>query len=169
MSYEPMPPAPGPSYQAAQPKGAPPPPVILAFRLMLARVALAVIGLIFAFTFEDQVRSQLRDKFPDYTSSHIDDLVHTAILFAAIIAVVFAVLYLLLALQVRKGKNWARIVTWVFAGLGVLGALLSLAQNESAANKTLGIVQGVIDAVIIILLARGPSNDYFRKTTYKYT
>jgi hypothetical protein len=168
MSYQPMPPAPGPNYQGPQPKGAPPPPVQLAFRLMLARVALGIIGVIFAFSFEDQVRNQLRDKFPDYTSSHIDSLVHTALVFAAVIAVVFAVLYLLLALQVRKGKNWARIVTWVLAGLGVLGALLALAQNESVASKTLGIVEGIIDALIIILLARGPSNDYFRKPTLPY-
>jgi hypothetical protein len=72
------------------------------------------------------------------------------------------VLYVFLARQIGKGKNWARIVMWVFAGLSVLDTLASFAQAQPVGTRILGIVQGIINAVIIVLLALAPSNEYFR-------
>jgi hypothetical protein len=73
------------------------------------------------------------------------------------------VLYILLALQVGKGKNWARIVTWVLASLGVLSGLAALAQPEPALSRILSIIGLLVDIAIIVLLAQRPSNEYFRR------
>jgi hypothetical protein len=70
----------------------------------------------------------------------------------------------LLAMQVRKGKNWARIVTWVFAGLGVLGSLGSIVQVAPPLSHVVSIVTGLLDLAVIILLAQRSSNEYFRRT-----
>jgi uncharacterized membrane protein YcjF (UPF0283 family) len=161
MSYEPMPAAPPPG--PPPPKGPPPSNVLLAVRLMFVNVGLGVIGLILAFALKSQIRDSIRDKYPDYTASHIDNLVNTAVVIAVVVAAIFVVLYALLALQVQKGKNWARIVTFVFAALGAISALSSLAQNTAALSKVLSIIQGVLDVAIIVLLARGESGSYFRK------
>jgi uncharacterized membrane protein YcjF (UPF0283 family) len=163
MTYQPMPAAPPPGQ--VPPRGPAPAGVLLAVRLMFVNVGLGVIGVIFAFALKNQIRDTLRDKYPDYTSSHLDSLVNTAVVVTAVVAIVFIVLYALLALQVKKGKNWARIVTFVFAALGAISALSSLAQNTAALSKVLGIIQGVIDIAIIVLLARGESSNYFRKPT----
>jgi uncharacterized membrane protein len=82
------------------------------------------------------------------------------------LAVIFIVLYVLLALQVQKGKNWARIITWILAAFGVLNALSSLAQTNTGGSRATGLIGGVIDLAIIILLAQKASNDYFRKPRY---
>jgi hypothetical protein len=149
-----------------QPKGGPPANVSLAVRLMLVVAALSALSLIFVVSAKSQIRDAIKKSNVSSSSSHIDTLVNAAIAIAVVIALVFLVLYVLLALQVRKGKNWARIVTWVLAGFGVLGALSSLAQDQPVLQKLISVVQGVIDLVIIILLARGPANDFFRKRTY---
>ena len=73
---------------------------------------------------------------------------------------------MLLALQVQKGKNWARVITWIIAALGVLSALASLAQTTTGGSRVASLVGGVVDLAIIILLAQKASNDYFRKRTY---
>jgi hypothetical protein len=81
-----------------------------------------------------------------------------------VIGIVFIVLYVLLALQVRKGRNWARIVTWVLAALGVLNALGSLAQPQPGFSRVVGLIAGLIDVAIIVFLLQRPSNEYFRRT-----
>ena len=77
-----------------------------------------------------------------------------------IIGIIFLVLYVLLAIQVARGRNWARIVTWVISALGVIG-LLGVLGESSAASKILGVVSGLLAIGIIILLAMAPSNQYF--------
>jgi hypothetical protein len=93
--------------------------------------------------------------------------VNSAIAIAIVIAVVLLALYVALAFQVRKGKNWARIVTWVFAGLGVLGALFAMAGTATPISRVLSIVQGLIDVAIIVLLAKADSNQYFKPQAYR--
>lgn len=160
QQYGAMPPPPA-GYQ--QPKGPAPANVVLAVRLMLLGAAISALSLIVVFTAKDQFRDAIRKSNIDATTSHIDDLANTAIAIAAVVAAVILVLYVLLALQVRKGKNWARIVTWVFAGLGVLSALSALAQDQPTLDKVIGLVQGVLDVAIIVLLAQSRGQAYFRK------
>jgi len=52
--------------------------------------------------------------------------VSVAITVGVVFAVVFTALYVLLALQVRTGRSWARTVTWVLAGLSALLGVVSL-------------------------------------------
>ena len=76
---------------------------------------------------------------------------------------VFLVLYVLLAMQVAKGKNWARIVTLVLAGLGVLSLISSFVATAPALSHVVSIVSGLIDLGIFVLLLTGGSGAYFRK------
>jgi predicted membrane channel-forming protein YqfA (hemolysin III family) len=169
MSYQPMPPAP----QGGPPPGAPgprtaPSTVQNAVRLMFAIAALGIIGIIIVFTDKSALRKAIRDANSSYSTSQLNDAVNTAVAVAAVIAVILVVLYILLALQVRKGKNWARIVTWVLAGLGALGAISNLAQPQAALTKVIAVIELVLYVLLIVFLAMRPSNDYFRKPTYRY-
>ena len=166
MSYQPMPPAPPPGYQPQQPKGPAPSTVVNAVRLMFASVVLGVIGLIVLFTTKDQLRKAIRDSDTDADPKQINDAVNIGLAIGAVIAIVLIVLYVLLALQVRKGKQWARVVTWILAGIGVLGAVSNLARPDTGLGRIVGVVQLVIYVGIIVLLVLKPSTDYFRKRTY---
>jgi hypothetical protein len=132
--------------------------VTMAVRLLYLNVALGLIGLIVLFATRDDLKKQILKDTPDASNS----TVNAALAVGAVIAIVFLVLYALLAWQVSKGKNWARITTWVFAGLGVLSGLVGFARPEPTASRILGIVGLVIDVVVIVLLAQASSNRYFK-------
>ena len=169
MSYQPMPPAPqgGPPPTARDPRNAPS-TVQNAVRLMFVLAALGLIGLIIVFANKDALRNAIRDANPGYDTTQLDNAVNAGVTIGAVIGIVLIVLYVLLALQVRKGKNWARIVTWVLAGLGVLGGLTNLAQPQAALTKVIAGIELVLYIVLIVLLALSPSNEYFRKPRFQY-
>jgi hypothetical protein len=163
-SYGSMPPVSAGEYGAnAQSRGPAPSSVTTAVRLMFLGAALSVVGLIVAFAQKDDLRTQLQNQHPDWDSSKLDTAVNAGLAVSAVIGIVVLVLYVLLALQVGKGKNWARIVTWVIAGLGVLALGATLGGNATGLSKGLGVVSGLIDLAIIVLLLLAPSNAYFRR------
>jgi hypothetical protein len=159
--YAPMPgePARGPVTRGPAPSS-----VRTAVRLMFLNVAIGVLGIIALFATKDTLKKEILKHHRSYSTSKLDHAVNGAVAIGTIFAIVFIVLYVLLALQVGKGRNWARIVTWILAGLGVLAALSTFAQPEPAASRVLSILGGLVDLAIIIFLARRPSNEYFAKT-----
>ena len=144
-----------------RPQLAPPADVLRAVQLMFVRVAISIISALITFTSGDAVRDSIRESDPSLTAEEVDQAYNLGVGVAIFFGLVFAVLYILLAIQVRKGKNWARIVTWVLAGLGVLGGLLGLFGASTGLEKGFSVVQLLVDAAIIVLLARKPANDYF--------
>jgi len=145
------------------PVGPPPQPVVTAARLMFVGAALGLINLIVVLASKSSLRDQIARKNPDFDAHQLDTAVNAAVAVGIVFGIIFTVLYVLLALQVQKGKNWARIVTWILAALGVLGALASLAQTTTGGSRVLSLISGVLDVAIIILLAQKVSTAYFRR------
>jgi hypothetical protein len=144
-----------------------PPVVKLAVRLMFVRAALSLISVVVVIALKGTLKDDIRKNNPGWDADKVNTAFNVAIVFAVVFAVVFVILYLLLAMQVGKGKNWARIVTWVIAGLGVAGLLSSLAQTAPPLSHILSIVTGLIDIAIIVLLVRANGTGFFRKrSTY---
>jgi hypothetical protein len=63
-----------------------------------------------------------------------------------------------------KGHNWARIVLWILAGLGVVLAPIGWAAGTSPLPvlDALAGFELVLDVVAIVLLALKPSNEWYR-------
>ena len=165
----PPPPGPGGGYNYGYPapqRGERPSSVENAVRLMFGVAALSLISTIVAFATKSDLKKRIEQANPDVSSSRLDSLLNTAFTIGLLIGVVFLVLYILLAFQVRAGKNWARIVTWVFAGLGVLGTLSVLSGTETPLSRVFSLISGVLDIVIIVLLAQGSSGRYFKPRPY---
>jgi hypothetical protein len=135
-----------------------PPSVVTAVRLMLLRSAVGVIAVIVLFATRDELKKRILARTPHATNATVD----AALIAAAAFNVALLVFYVFLAFQVRKGANWARIVTWVIAGLGILGALISFGQPDTPLSRGLGVLVGLIDVAVVVLLATGASNRYFR-------
>jgi uncharacterized membrane protein len=153
-----LPPAPRPPDGWPEPQvGEPPAPVRTAVRLMLLRSAIGVISLIVTFATKNELKKRILEKTPDATNT----TVNTAIGVAAGFGIVILVFYVFLAFRVRKGVKWARVVTWIIAGLGILGTLLNFGQPDPPLSRALGVVVGLIDVAVVILLATGASNRFF--------
>lgn len=141
------------------PAGPAPPTVVNAVRLMVLRAAIGLASIIVLFATRDDLKRRILERTP--TAS--DAAINAAITVGAVVGIVILVFYLFLAHLVRRGVSWARIVTWVIAGLGILGAVTGFTQPAPTLSRTLGIIVGLIDIAIVVLLARGPSNEYFRR------
>jgi hypothetical protein len=135
--------------------------VIRASQLMFLRVAVGIISAIVAFASSDAIKDSIRNNDPTLSEDQVNSAYNVGVGVAVVFGLIFAVLYVLLAIQVRKGKNWARIVTWVLAGLGVLSGVLSLFGSGTGLEKAVDILLLLIDIAIIVLLSRKPSNEYF--------
>jgi hypothetical protein len=154
-----LPQAPRPPEGWAVPqRGERPPSVTNAVRLMFLRVGIGIISLIVLFATKDDLKKQILDD----NSSATDSTVNAALAVGAVVGIIFLLLYALLAVQVSKGRNWARIVTWVLAGLGILFTLVGLGTPAPATSRILSIIDLVIDVGIVVLLAQPTSNRYFK-------
>jgi|tagenome__1003787_1003787.scaffolds.fasta_scaffold20963840_4 hypothetical protein len=159
-NYAPMPSEPS---RAPATVGDAPSSVRNAVTLMYVRAALGVVGIIVVLATKDTLKKDLLKKNPTADAAKLDSLFNTAITAGIVGAVVFLVLYVLLAMQVAKGKQWARIVTLILAGLGVLSMLVSFASTVPTLSHVVSIIAGLIDLAIFVLLLTGGSGAYFRR------
>jgi hypothetical protein len=63
-----------------------------------------------------------------------------------------------------QGRNWARIVLWVFGALGVVTGLTGLGNTAALAGfvEGLSICQWVLSLAAIVLLAQKSANEWYR-------
>ncbi len=144
-------------------QGPAPASVVNAARLIVVRIVLALLGVIVTLTTQDSVRSALAKASPTMDQHSLDVATRVAVTVSVVSAVVFAILWGVLAWLIVKGKNWARIVIWVFAGLTLLFGLISLLQPSGVLSLVMGVVDVGLAAAIIVLLAQRPSTEFFRR------
>jgi hypothetical protein len=156
---------PGEPAQLPAMQGPPPPSVANAVKLMMVRAALSLLGLLVLFGTKSSLKEQILKADPTLSATKLDTALTVAITVGIVVAVIFTALYVLLALQVRKGKSWARIVTLVLAALSVLSGLSVLTQPATGLTRLLGVVDLALDVAIIVLLLLRPSAEYFRRRT----
>ena len=89
------------------------------------------------------------------TAVNLDDALAVATGIVVIIAVLSAAVTILVAVFIRKGYNWARIVLTVFAVLSLLNLV-----NPSAANLT-AIAASLLTIAATVLLYLKPAPEYF--------
>ncbi|MDQ0819733.1 hypothetical protein QFZ79_002023 [Arthrobacter sp. V4I6] len=130
--------------------------VNIAFWLIVASGVLWLLSLLLSIgtldtpAVRDMFQEQMAASGADVNFNDIRPfLVGTIVVFA----VISTALYALVALNVRKGKNWARILGTVFAALSVF-SLFPLSIG------TLAVLAGIAGIVMLYLPATSP---YFRK------
>lgn len=156
-NYPSMPPAPG-----GPGLGAPPAQVTNAVKLMFVRATISVLGLLVVLLTRDSLRETLQRQNPALGSGGLDTAVTAAVGFSLVFGLVYLVLYVLLALQVQKGRSWARIVTLVLTGLSVLSGLYGLVAAAPALSKGIAVLTLVVDIGIFVLLVSKPAGEFFR-------
>ena len=160
-SYGDYPSMPGEPMSQPRPAGPAPSSVLTAVRLMFARAAVSLLGLLSVLASRDALERQIRASQPTATGETLQNAVNVAITVGLVFGVIFLVLYVLLAMQVRKGRSWARIVTFVLAGLAIVSALGSLLQPANGLSRVLALITLLLDVAIIYLLAQRQSGAYF--------
>lgn len=146
------------------PSPGPPAEVVRAVQLMFARVGIGVVNATITVFSGTAIKDAMRAEDPALAPAEVDEKYAQTAAVAVFLAVVVAVLFVLLALRVLHGRSWARIVTWVVAGLGLLGGLLALFATGTDLEKAVVVVGLLVDAAIVVLLARPRANAWFDRT-----
>ena len=145
-----------PSEQPQQSAAGQPQLLNTAFWLLVASGVVWVISLLLALGTLDNpaMRSTVEQQMAAGGADISYDSIKGAVVVSIIVfAVISAGLYALVALNVRKGRNWARI-------LGTVLAALSLLSLFPLSLGTLAVVLGVAGIVILYMPAVAP---YFKK------
>lgn len=85
------------------------------------------------------------------------------LVFAGIIAVAFFVLTLVFAGKMRQGRNWARVVLAVFAGLHVLGLFALATGTTPVVSALLSVVVAVLSVAAAVLTFLREPNAWFQQ------
>lgn len=153
---------PDPDRPSRPPVADPPVEVVRAVQFMFARVGIGVVNASITLFSGTAIKDALRAEDPALSPAEADEKYTQIAATAVFLAAVIAVLFVLLALRVLHGRNWARIVTFVVAGLGVLGGLLGLFAAGTDLEKTVVVVGLLVDTAIVVLLALPRANAWFR-------
>lgn len=118
------PPAPPPPERHGQPTTTEPPPAIkTSVTIIWAAIALSVVSTILSFIYLDDL---VEASGGNLEGADLDAARTGGMIGAAIALLFFGVLWVVLAIFLRKGANWARIVLTVLAVLGIAFVLFSL-------------------------------------------
>ncbi|MFC9976237.1 hypothetical protein ACFVH6_35625 [Spirillospora sp. NPDC127200] len=143
-----------PAYTSAPPASARRPvprTVDLASKLMLAGAAFSIVNTIASFAAADVVKTS------DANSSGVQ-LVGPLALAGGLVGLA---LWLWMAWATRRGHNWARVLSTVFFGLGVLGLLGDAVGPAPLWLKLLVAVPPLIGLVTVVLLWKKESSPFF--------
>lgn len=203
MSYTPPP----SGYLVPPAPGAGPRPGTVTASSMLLHLTAALLVLsaaVSVFTYSALSTSEIEDIYrqggADATVAETSAAVVLGAAYGgAVITVLVAALFVVLGLSVNKGRQWARITTWVIGGIGLCCCGFGLAGQALTSSLTTGSQGGVDqDAItkaltdqmpawttsvsivisvvqllslltVIILLALPPSNNFFRKPAPEWT
>ena len=160
MSDQPLTPAPPPSEWQGQPAATEPPPSIkTAVNIVWAVVAVSVLSTILTFLYLDDLVEAAGGANLTATK---ENAARTGAIVGAIIGfLLFGALWVLLAIFLRKGANWARIVLTVFAVLGLAFGIFGLfAGDQPAILLILSLVQLALYAALLYFMWRKESSEY---------
>ena len=155
---------PGGAYGYAAPAPVKPPmpnSVRIAVNLMFAGLAIGLLNMVIGLTQISTVEDHLRSL--GYSDTTINNDKGVFVASAVIGGLIGAGLWLWMALATRAGHNYARIVSTVFFGIGVLGALSNLASSwVPAIDKISSVATLLVGLLAIIFVWKGESGPYFR-------
>jgi hypothetical protein len=124
----------------------------------------AVVSLLNFDSLMDQALTTVQDEQLQEAGVDADELAELGARIGIGIGIAITAVQLLFIWFAWKGRNWARIVLWVFAGLGLAFGLPGLLAQASPlpALTALNVFQLLALAVGSVLLATKPSSDWYR-------
>jgi hypothetical protein len=136
-----------------------------------AFIAVLILGLISSIVtfsnFGPMLDAALAAQGADTADLGVDpeSFARMVLIVGVVIGLVMSALQLLFIWFAWKGRNWARIVLWVFGGLGLVGGLVGVAApqpGEPGFVVGLSLFSFLLTAAGIALLALKPSNEWYR-------
>lgn len=138
----------------------PPPSVRTSVTLVWTIVALSVLNAVLTFVFIDELVATAAAG-----QAGLDrDTAQIGVVVGSVFGlVIFGALWVLLAVFLRRGANWARIVLTVLAAMGVLFGAVGLTSSEDPMALTVtSLVTVVLQAALLYCMWQADSSAYIK-------
>jgi hypothetical protein len=142
-------------------RAAPPPPVLMAVKLMYVGAGLSAIGIVLTLVTIGSLKAAILKKHPLYTTSQVHSFQTAAVASVVVGGLIAVGLWILMARANGAGKSWARIVASVLFGINTLDLLATAVQAHAAASLAFGALVWLAGLGAVVLLWRGESSQYF--------
>jgi hypothetical protein len=146
-------------------RGAAPPSVLKAVKLMYAGAAVSTVSLIVSVILPlanvAASKATLKKDHPNLSASQVNQAFNLGIAVAILSGAVGAVLWLWMARANGQGKNWARITSSVFFALATV-SLFSVLNAPSVLGIIFAVALWVVGLGAIIYLWRRESSEFFK-------
>ncbi|MDK1326780.1 hypothetical protein [Arthrobacter sp. zg-Y1143] len=146
------------------PKGPAPREVVIGSWLILAAGVLSLINnIITSFNLPSLLTPEEQQTLTDsgMTPTSVNSFL---VSFGIVVALIGFGFYILIAVFVRRGKNWARILGTVFAAFALIGIITMAATYFTSPLGLLSLLSSLLGIAGIVMLYLTPSNPYFRTT-----
>jgi len=158
--YQPYPTSSGQLPEASRPPV--PSSVRNAVTIMYGGAAASLIGIAIDLATIGSLKANLAKKHPNMTPTQIDNLNSALHIGLVIGGVIGALIWLFIALNCKRGRNWARITGTVFFGIATLDTLFGFREPYGPGVKLYGVLIWLIGLGVVILLWQGTSSAYFK-------
>ena len=139
-----------------------PPSVAKAVKLMYAGAAVSTVSLIISLADVSGTKSAIRKARPNLTASQVSSL-NTFIISLAVVSGLIGVgLWLWMARANTAGKNWARIVSTVLAGLATLDLAGVIGEPKTLIGLVFPVLTWLVGLGAVFLLWRPESSAFFK-------
>lgn len=143
---------------------APPPSVLKAVKLMYVGAAGEAVSLIVGLLTRSSYKAAILKVHPGYTTAQLHTAESDRALPLVIGAVVAIALWLWMAWSVRRGQNWARVLSAVFFGISTVSLLASVIVIRDVPSLIIGVLIWAVGLAVIVLIFSGESAPYYRQT-----
>lgn len=141
---------------------------------ILTAVKLMYVGAVLQFLFglldmlnSDGRREWLAEQNPDATAAELEALAATMTTTSVVVHVVSVGLWIWMAWANKRGRSWARVVSTVLGGLNIMFFGFGALMGGINASTVIGLISPVLAAVILYMLYRPESGEFYRKMSSK--
>lgn len=143
-------------------RGEPPRSIQLAVTLIWVTIGLGLLSSLLSFLYLDEIIQMTLDQAG--AGGLDEDAVRSGVMVGAVIGLTIGVLlYGGLALFIKRGAGWARIVYSILAAISILAAVLSLGDPQPILLRLVGLIGSGVTASVLWLLWQKESTDWFRR------
>lgn len=164
-------------YVPPPPPGSTEPPVTVRAGIgaFVATVVLSLVGAVVMFFNYDTVLDEAIDQagagLTGEDRETAQDIAEIVVQFSVVVSVIFAAVFLLFIWFAWRGRNWARVVLWVFGGLSVLSGFAGMGGGGTGVGYLdgLSVFSLLLTLAGVVLLALKPSNEWYRYMSWMRT
>ncbi|MEV8442536.1 hypothetical protein AB0425_34600 [Actinosynnema sp. NPDC051121] len=169
----PTPAQPAGAARTRPPRPTPPKLIDIARWLFILSAVIGMVRFVVQLADREMLIRELRAQQPTLSQDDLDAAASGGILFGLLIAVGLILVYTLLANRMAGGRNWARVVLTVVAGIGVfLGVVRLVAAVSgfaaafglavSGVDLAFGVITMLIDSTAVALMYQPSVSRHFR-------